>query len=190
VVPPVSFRVFYIWMKSMRSFSNCFALIVVGSLVTLLPQVGQAQVVPFRASGNMAEFSPGTGEYMGGGRGTHVGDHMNTGQVGPIVPTGNPGEFSWVTAEPHVITAADGSTISLVGVGVVQFIPLGDDVFSAIWSAEFVVQGGTGRFANVKPGNGPIAVEAINDPFTFADPVWTFSWTFDGTIDLGRRRNK
>jgi hypothetical protein len=177
-------------MKSMRTISNRIALIVVGSLVTLLPQVGQAQMVPFHAEGEMAEYSPVTGEYTGGGRGTHIGDHMNTGQVGSIVPTGNPGEFFWVTAEPHIITAADGSTISLVGVGVVQLIPLGNDEFSAIWSAEFVVQGGTGRFANVKPGDGPIAVEAINDPFFLNDPVWTFSWTFDGTINLGRSDKK
>jgi len=177
-------------MKLMRTISNRIALVVVGSLVTLLPQVGKAQVVPFHARGELAEYSSVTGDYSGAGRGTHVGYHMNTGQVGSIVPTGNPGQFQWTTAKPHVITAADGSTISLLGGGVVQLIPLGGDVFSAVWIANFVVQGGTGRFANVKPGHGPIVVEAINEPFLLSDPIWKFSWTFGGTIDLGRRGMK
>ena len=175
----------------MGTMINRISVVVVANLFAALPHLSEAQVVPFQARGDNAQYSPVTGEYSGIGRGTHVGLHANRGQIDlPIVPTGNPGQFHWVTAEPHVITAADGSTISLAGTGLVQLIPLAEGLFSAVWRANFVVQGGTGRFANVGPGNGTIVVEAINDPFLLSDPIWTFSWTFNGTIDLGRRGRK
>lgn len=172
----------------MGTMINRISVVVVANLIAMLPQLCEAQVVPFQARGENAQYSSLTGTYAGGGQGTHVGRHANQGRVRlPTIPTGNPLQFLWTTAEPHVITAADGSTISLTGGGLVQLIPLDDGLFSAVWKANFVVQGGTGRFANVGPGNGPIVIEAINNPFSLDDPIWTFSWTINGTIDLGRR---
>jgi hypothetical protein len=72
--------------------------------------------------------------------------------------------------------------------GQVELIPLDSSftTFSAIWSGEVVVEGGTGRFANAGPGKQPLKLIAINDPFTFADAEWTFSWTLDDIITLHR----
>ena len=177
-------------MKRRRFLETLTAPLLVAIVVAMLPQRALAQVVPFRAMGENAQYNPGTGQYVGGGQGTHIGRLAGQGQVQlPIVPTGNPGQFLWKTAVPHVITAADGSTISLIGGGLVQLIPLDTNIglFSAVWQAEFEVQGGTGRFFNVGPGSGPIAVEAINQPFFLTDPLWKFSWSMKGTIDLGRQ---
>ncbi len=62
----------------------------------------------------------------------------------------------------------------------------------AMWTGDFLVDGGTGRFANVSgvPGE-PIRVTAVNDPLDLPascpDDIWTFSWTLHGKIDLGKK---
>jgi hypothetical protein len=38
-----------------------------------------------------------------------------------------------------------------------------------------VVVVGTGRFAGAQPADEPLRVVAINAPFTFLDPAWSFS---------------
>ena len=82
--------------------------------------------------------------------------------------------------------AAHGDTLFFSGSGQVEFIPLDDTftTFVAIWEGDFVVVGGTGRFAGAKPAAEPLRVVAINDPFTLLDPAWSFSWELTGRIVL------
>ena len=115
-----------------------------------------------------------------------MGNVLGSGVAFPTDPTGNPGEFYW-TAIGYTLTAANGDKIDFNGGGTVQLIPLGGTMFTAVWGGELNVLGGTGRFANVGPGTAPINVVAINNPFTFADPVWTYSWSLTGDINLGKK---
>ena len=52
----------------------------------------------------------------------------------------------------------------------------------AIWEGDFVVEGGTGRFAGAQPADEPLHVVAINAPFTVLDPEWSSSWELTGRI--------
>lgn len=165
------------------------SLIVAACLALVVCQFSTAQVVPFNATGSVGNYSPETGEFTTAGNATHMGAVTGSGVAFTTADLGN-GLFIWVCPF-HEITAADGSQIFLSGGGLVQFIPLGGSDFTAEWSGEFNVDGGNGRFAKIKPGNAPLDVTASNDPFVFPPApgdIWTFSWTLDGTIDLGRRR--
>lgn len=143
-----------------------------------------AQVVPYRASG-MGVYDPISGDYGGSGVATHLGRHTLFGNV-VFEPTGIPGVFDFTidSKNPQVTTAADGSRIFFSGSGLVVLQPVTETVFTATWSGNFVVEGGTGRFANVSPGPQPLSVVAINQPFTFNDPQWFFNWTLQGSIRL------
>jgi hypothetical protein len=143
-----------------------------------------AQTVPYKTSGT-GVYSPSTGDYSGSGVGTFLGKHTFFGNVA-ITPTGNPLVFDFQGTVPQETIAANGDMIFFSLSGQVELIPLNSTftTFSAIWTGEFVVDGGTGRFANSRPAAQPLAVIAINDPFTFADPVWTFSWELDGSTEL------
>jgi hypothetical protein len=142
-----------------------------------------AQVVPYKASGS-GDYSPSTGDYGGAGHGTHVGKLTFFGNVA-TEPAGLL-KYTFQSTVPTTTVAANGDTIVFTTSGTVQLIPLDSTytTFSAVWTGEFVVIGGTGRFANVGPADRPLRVTAINDPFTFADPEWTFSWDLDGSIVL------
>lgn len=150
-----------------------------------------AQVVPFKASGDQAIYSPLTGETSGPGKATHMGEVFGSGLALPGVEIG-PGLFEW-SAPNYQFEAANGDQIALSGGGTVQFVPLPTSgIFIAVWFGEFnVIPGaGTGRFAEVAPGTGPIQVVAINDPFTFPPnpgDIWTYNWSLDGDIDLGKQ---
>lgn len=154
--------------------------------MVVLNSVLSAQVVPFRASGSDSSYFPADGVYTGTGKATHMGRCQIEGVAFPI-PTANPLVFDWIGGGST--TSANGDKIYMSGGGQVELIPLGGTLFSAVWSGHYSVDGGTGRFSNVGPGPAPIAVSAVNDPFDIAsDPVWKFTWTLDGQIDLGRRR--
>lgn len=170
------------------SVTSCFVICVSWSLASL---ECQAQIVPFKASGDQAIYSPSTGATSGPGQATHMGKVLGSGLALPGVEIG-PGLFEW-SAPNYQFEAANGDTIALTGGGTVQFVPLNPTgLFFAVWSGEFnVITGsGTGRFANVGPGTAPIQIVAVNDPFTFPPTegdIWTYSWNLDGNIDLGKR---
>jgi hypothetical protein len=160
--------------------------IVVLTIMTLFAtvSVSSAQTVPYKSSGT-GNYSPVTGDYSGSGVATHLGKLTFVGNVATS-RTDNPLVFDWVGTVPQTTIAANGDTILFSTSGQVELIPLDSTftTFSAIWTGEFVVLGGTGRFASVGPAAQPLEVVAINDPFTFADPEWSFSWTLDGSIVL------
>jgi hypothetical protein len=156
------------------------------TVLTLLATAGEsfAQMVPYKASGT-GIYSPVSRDYSGSGVATHLGKHTFLGNI-LTSSTDNLLVFDFVGTVPQTTIAANGDTILFTLSGQVELIPLDSSftTFSAIWTGEFVVVGGTGRFANVGPAAQPLQVVAINDPFTFADPEWSFSWTLDGSIVL------
>jgi hypothetical protein len=146
--------------------------------------VSHAQIVPYKASGT-GVYTPSTGDYSGPGVATHMGQLTYVGNVA-VFPTSNPLVFDFQSTVDQETIGATGDKIFFSFSGQVELIPL-DDVFttfSAVWSGEFVVEGGTGRFARVGPADEPLQVVATNDPFTIADPEWTYTWTVDGKIKL------
>lgn len=154
-----------------------------------------AQEVPFKASGQKAIYNPATAFTTATGKATHMGRITGSGVAFPSADLGN-GLFEW-TALNYELTAANGDQILFEGGGLVQFIPIEGNLFYAVWSGEFTVTGGTGRFRNVKPGSAPIEVIAINDPFELDEfgnalpgDTWTYSWELNGTIDKGKKKNK
>jgi hypothetical protein len=159
---------------------------VILTVMTLSATVREsfAQTVPYKASGT-GVYSPTSGHYSGSGVATHLGKHKFLGNIATF-PTDNPLVFDFVGTVPQTTIAANGDTIFFSLSGQVELIPLDSTftTFSAKWTGEFVVVGGTGRFANVGPAAQPLQVIAINDPFTLADPAWTFSWELDGSIEL------
>lgn len=142
-----------------------------------------AQVVPFAASGENAEYSPITAEFAGKGITNLQGLSMGVGFAIPS-PTADPLVYDWVGFGSFV--AANGDEIQFNGGGQVFLNPLGGTMFTATWVAQFEITGGTGRFANVGPGTAPLDVVAINHPFDFVnDTVWFYDYTITGDIDLG-----
>lgn len=143
-----------------------------------------AQSVAYKTHGT-GTYSPSTGDYGGSGVGTHLGNHTFLGNVG-VSPTSNPLVFDFYSTAPQETIGANGDKLFFSSSGQVTLIPL-DSTFttwSAIWTGDFVVVGGTGRFANATPAAQPLQVVAINDPFTFLDPEWSFTWELSGRIML------
>ena len=172
--------------------NQLLAFALVAALGFVLNQTSHAQIVPFRASGSEALYSPDTAITTATGKATHMGKINGSGVAFPTANLGN-GLYEW-TALDYEITAANGDQIFFHGGGLLQFIPLGGNMFYAVWSGEFYVDGGTGRFSNVGPASEPIAVVAINDPFELdanGDPIpgdtWTYSWSLDGKINKGNK---
>ncbi len=147
---------------------------------------GVAQTIPFKTKGS-GYYNPATGDYGGDGVGTLVGRHHFLGNV-LTFPTGNPFvyDFMILPSNPQETVAANGDKIYFSGSGQVELFPLDPYFieFTATWSGNFVVEGGTGRFASIAPGPQPLDVIAINDPFTLADPQWDFTWTLNGSVRL------
>jgi hypothetical protein len=143
-----------------------------------------AQTVPHKASGTSV-YSSSSGDYEGPGVGTHVGKHHYSGTVA-VTPTLDPFTFLFATTDPQVTVAADGSEIFYDLSGEVTLVPLNDDftLFTAVWSGNAVIVGGTGRFADVQPADEPLQILAINDPFSLTDAEWSFSWTLKGQMRL------
>ncbi len=143
-----------------------------------------AETVPYHAIG-IGAYSPINGDYSGSGIGTPIGAHTFYGNVA-VWPTSNPLVFQFASTVDQETVDCNGDTITFSSSGQVQLIPLNktNTIFSAIWTGQFVVTGGTGRFANAQPAAKPLSVIAINDPFMLTDPVWNFFWTLDGSIRL------
>ena len=162
-------------------FSWLMALAV---LTCATAQNAYGQLVPYKAQGKNAVFFPATGAFSGVGVATHFGRSVHSGAL-VTVSTG-PLTANFESTSPLVVTAASGDTLLLRMQGQVEFVPLDSSltVFTAVWSAQANVVGGTGRFANVKPGPQPLSVVATNEPFRLTDPQWKFSWQFSGNFRL------
>ena len=175
----------------MKTKTQFFSILVALLVAGVAPELCQAQVVPFHASGDQAIYSPFLYETSGPGKATHMGRVFGSGKATPGMDLGN-GLSEW-SASDYSLRAANGDEIFFEGGGLVQFIPLQGDQFFAVWSGDFHVTGGTGRFSKVKAAAAPIQVTAINDPFTFppaAGDLWTYSWSLNGQIDLGKRKGR
>jgi hypothetical protein len=130
-----------------------------------------------------ANASVSTIATSGTGHATHLGNLTFFGDV-TTARTANPLVFTFQSHGPTTTIAANGDTLLFTIAGTVQLFTHDGITFTAIWTGEFVVVGGTGRFANAGPGPEPLQVVAVNDPFTLTEPEWTFSWTIDGSITL------
>ena len=65
--------------------------------------------------------------------------------------------FNWYSTALQETIAANGDQLYFSASGQVQLIPLAiPGTFSAIWTGDFVVVGGTGRFANAGPAAQPL----------------------------------
>ena len=181
----------------MRTTRILLVAIVAGLTLMATLQTSYSQVVPFHASGSDAVYTPCNALTSGNGRATHMGKLTISGVVIPIA-TDDPLVFDFI-ALSYDFTAANGDTIFTSGSGSVTFTEIDGEpgMFTAFWTADFDVLGGTGRFKNVGPGDAPLDAFALNDPLSLPlvcedDPnvIWTYLWGFDGTIDLGRRNRK
>ncbi len=151
-----------------------------------------AQTIPFWAFGTNSSYFPAAdgsgGPYEGIGFGFPLGIHFVSGNLA-VTPTDDPLVFDWETTEPQISIGFLGS-ILFESVGSVQLIPELDQtgnptgVFTAEWTADFTVVGGTGLFSSVQPAGRPLRVVAVNEPFRLSDPEWKFSWTLNGRIRL------
>jgi hypothetical protein len=156
------------------------------SIVTLSVAAREsfAQTIPYNAVGT-GTYSPINGDYSGAGVGIPLGKLTFFGNVA-TVPTADPLVFDWESTVDQETIAANGDTIFFSSSGQVELIPLDSTgtTFSAIWTGQFVVTGGTGRYAHAKPAAKPLSVIAVNLPFTFAEAEWHFVWTLNGAIKL------
>jgi hypothetical protein len=167
-------------MRRFTILTPAIVLVALGAGVREL----HAQQVPYKAKGT-GIYSPATGDFSGTGTATHIGNDTFSGNV-MTTSTADPLVFNFSLTAPQQTVAANGDMILFIGSGQVQLYPLDSTftTFTAIWSGQYEVVGGTGRFANVAPGDQPLQVTAINHPFALSDPEWTFSYTLDGEIRL------
>ncbi len=165
----------------MLKWSKLFAIAAVLGSVSM--GSAYAQLVPYKSQGT-GIYEPGTDNYGGSGIGNLAGRHSFAGNVYTL-PTDHPLVFDFAIPSQETV-AANGDKVYFSATGQVQLIPLNDEftVFSAVWSGDFVVQGGTGRFASITPGPQPLKVVAVNNPFMMSDEKWSFNWTLDGFVRL------
>lgn len=163
-----------------------------------------AQSVPFKASGKNAQYYPfgvpdqqSPGDYVGTGKGTHLGKHAIIGNVqangafaaGPL----EVGDvfFSGPFEGSQIAVAANGDELAsdLSGDVVLTVCSLEPFMVEGIWFPEFTIDtaNSTGRFRNA---SGSFSGVAINPPFSPFSPTWPFDWTMEGVIDLGRKGKK
>ncbi len=153
-----------------------------------LNQTLSAQIVPYQVSGT-GGVNPVTGDFGGTSKGLHLGKFTYIGNalVVGLDPLIGDFEGTWTASDTQV--AANGDELHLVGEGTITLIPLGGTMFGAVWSGDWTVTGGTGRFENAGPGPDPIHMVAVNDPFDIAiDPIWYFSYEKFGKFDLGKKK--
>ncbi|MFT5302982.1 MAG: hypothetical protein ACI814_003799 [Mariniblastus sp.] len=185
-----------IGMNTMKTTRTLLSTIIAVLAFVAATQTSYAQVVPFKASGDNAQYFPEDEVTTAVGKATHMGKVTASGIAFPDGDPIGPGKFEWMALD-YEMTAANGDQICFHGGGELQFIPLGGNMFSAVWSGKFYIDGGTGRFANVSDDGVPLDVIAINDPFELdesgdplPDDVWTYSWELNGDINLGKKGSK
>ena len=168
--------------------NQLLAIALVAALGFVLNQSSNAQIVPYRVTGT-GGVDPVTGDFGGTSKGLHLGKFTFSGNalVVGLDPLNGDFEGTWTAVDTQV--AANRDELHLVGNGTITLIPLVGTMFEAVWSGEWTVTGGTGRFKNAGPGPEPIQMVAVNDPFDIvSDPIWYFSYEKVGEFDLGRRR--
>lgn len=172
---------------------SCVFVVLISFVFMPLSSLFADRTIPLKVSGVFGEYSPETGDYSNPGVGTPTGRVGNEGTV-LLTPTNNPLVLEWVTDGFHVLTDDDGDQIFMSGGGSVELIPTGNmdgknTEFTAEWGADFHIEGGNGKYEGIRPGNKPIAVSAVNDPFfldenfqPLAGDIWTFSSDLEGTF--------
>lgn len=184
----------------MFRFGKMMTAVLFASLCTV---PGYAQIVPYKLSGS-GVANPATGQFYGPSIATHQGNLSFSAQVISLTPKldggGNLVGFDYEGVDTQ--TAADGSKIFLRGTGSATLIyrpDLGPWMFEAYWDGAWVIDGswtlgpnapnGTGRFANVGPGTGPIQLLMYQEPFDLmSNELRPFIYVKQGDINLGHRR--
>ena len=181
-----------------------FVITAVAVAALSIGQSAFAQGVPFKASGENAKYYPfgipeeqNPGDYVGTGKGTHLGRHAIIGNVlaDGVFATGplEVGDvfFSGPFEGSQLAIAANGDVLAsnLSGDVTLTVYSLDPFLVEGIWFPEFTVDtvNSTGRFANA---SGAFSGVAINPPFDPSAPVWPFDWTMEGVIDLGKKGKK
>ena len=169
----------------MKNVSLVLALVAVASFCSS----ADAQIKRYKSKG-VGTYNPFNAEYDTYGR-SNFGFIVGEGTAIPI-PTANPFVSNWVTNGEVKETYIDGSEIFFTGGGTVEIIPLFGAWHTAVWTGEFVVTRGTGRFANAGPGSVNNKVVAVNLPFRLnpdgtplPGDTWNFVFEVTGEIDLG-----
>ncbi len=148
------------------------------------PAAADSQTRPFRGtlSGSVAfvPFTPGCSNY-GGFDLSSVGDatghvlHLGKTHLASVHCTPDIGVTD-ITGGHLTFTAANGDAVHITYEGTAPF-PDGQPVIVA--DIEFVITGGTGRFADA---HGVGSMTAYITFEGFEDPEWAASWVIDGTI--------
>jgi hypothetical protein len=180
------------------TLSLCFLAIV--ALCTAAPAA--AQVVPYRVWGT-GIYKPNvvpidgciaSGPFSGPSQGLHMGRVAYEGFAcfPSELNTGSTTSFIWTADDVQV--AANGDELHLHGMGTwtPEVVGLdeetGEPILTAVWDGEWIIVGGTGRFANARSVS--IRMIAKNLPFKYSDPEWEFTYEKVGQIDLGKRGKK
>lgn len=169
----------------MVSRMRTFTVAISAVLILIAAQTTNAQVVPFWSVGFNNNYMQATGDFFGSGFTVPMGPTSGSGIAIPT-PTDDPLVFDWTATGEFVSNS--GNQLFFVGGGQV-FLETDDGVvFTASWIGEFFADGGSGIYENAGPADEPLDVIAVNHPFTFDDPVWTYDYVITGAIDLGRSR--
>ncbi len=184
-------------MKSgIKSLAACLAVVAVLGMAS----ESFGQVVGFNGNGKKAVYTnplspensvPEAGWYSGVGTVSHMGKVDLVGQVlFAGEPEGNVYPVAF-TEGTLFATDQDGDRIEFGVVPgsnpTVTLVPAGD-LFTAAWTVQMKVIGGTGKYEDVT--SGPLDVSAVNEPFNLSDPTLIYSWKIKGKIDLGKKGKK
>jgi hypothetical protein len=164
------------------------------SLVALGSQSADASPAVQSTGSGTGVFFPATGYYFGPGSATPFGDLIYSGTL--ELDEIQPGKFRFQNAGRgtenesfHEVSYEDGSTISTRFRGIVELVPVLENgnptgQFTANWDGNWTIVEGTGQLRGAKGG---FRVNAINDPFSLTDEVWTFSWSWQGNVTVPNR---
>jgi opacity protein-like surface antigen len=177
--------------SGIKSLAACLAVVAVLGMAS----ESFGQVVPFNGKGRNATYdvnalalgANGTGDFSGTGQMTQLGLCSVSGNAVVEEPLDGT-ELLWSVDFPKgaVIANKHGTiTLEQTGNASVEFIPIAGGLFTATWSVDFSVTGGTGKYAGAG-APAPLKVSAVNDPFQLGQAELTYSWTIEGAINLPR----
>ena len=129
-------------------------------------------------------YSPATGDYSRVSVGSHLDRHTLRGNVATS-PRVNPLVFDFLLAAPQETVGANGDTLLFSGTGQVELIPL-DATYTTFLRSGRVTSWSWAERVDwpAQPADDPLHAVALNDPLTFLDPKWSFSWELTGRIVL------
>ncbi len=166
----------------MRTMFKLMSVLLPVAVVWAVAPIGRAQTVPY-IDGGSGVYNPFTAEYATQGR-SNFGRSNGLGTAIPM-PTSDPYLSNWVTNGEVSETFQDGSEIFFIGGGEFRLIPICGMLHTAIWTGEYTVTRGTGRFAGIGPAARPLQVIAVNTPFVYPPTpgdTWPFFWTLKGKV--------